>query len=83
MAGSNPSFHAPREKSHFPCLERYSTHCRTLQAYLNEAWSQHHTENMLILNLHVRLSGRRKHIHRYSHSLHASLAPLDALILMK
>jgi hypothetical protein len=37
VAGSNPSFHTTREKSHFPCLERYSAHCGTLQAHLNEA----------------------------------------------
>jgi len=39
---------------------------------------------MLILDLHVRLSYRRKHIHRYSHSLrHPLIGGLDALILMK
>ena len=68
MAGSNPSFHATREKSHFPCLERYSSHCGTLQAHLNEAGTQHHAENMFILHLHVRLSDGRKHIDGYSHS---------------
>src|SRR5215469_8358968 len=67
VAGPNPSFHAMWKKSHFACLERYSSHCGALQAYLNEAGPQHHTENMLILHLHARLSGRRMHIYSYSH----------------
>jgi hypothetical protein len=68
-AGSNPSFHTTREKTHFPCLKGYSSHCGPLQAHLNEAGPQHHAQNMIILNLHARLSDRRKHIHSYSHSL--------------
>ena len=64
MAGSYPSSHTAREKSHFPCLERYPSHCGTLQAHLDEAGTQHHTENMLIVHLHVRLSDRRKQFHR-------------------
>src|SRR6516225_406657 len=48
VTGSNPSFHTTREKSHFPRLERYTPHCGTLQAHLNEAGPQHHRENMLI-----------------------------------
>src|SRR5262249_455277 len=48
VAGSNPSFHTTREKSHFPCLEGYSSHCGTLQAHLNKAGPQHHAENMFI-----------------------------------
>src|SRR5262249_8512598 len=67
-AGPNPSFHTTREKTHFLCLERYSSHCGTLQAHLNEAGPQHYAENMLILHLHVRFPDRRNHIHRYSHS---------------
>jgi hypothetical protein len=69
VAGPNPSFHATWKKSHFACLEPYSSHCGTLQAHLNEAGPQHHTENMLILHLHARLSGRRMHIYSHSHSL--------------
>src|SRR5262249_26867138 len=69
VAGSNPSFHTTRKKSHFPCLEGYSSHCGTLQAHLNETGPQHHPENMLILHLHARVSDGRKHFHSYSHSL--------------
>src|SRR5262249_15812377 len=69
VAGSNPSFHTTRKKSHFPCLERYTLHRGTLQAYFNEAGPQHHTENMIVLHLYARLSDRRKYIHSYSHSL--------------
>src|SRR5215472_6751506 len=69
VAGSNPPFHTTREESHFSRLEGYSSHCGTLQAHLNEARPQYHRENMLILYLHVRLSGRRVHIYGYSHSL--------------
>jgi hypothetical protein len=83
VAGSNPSFHTAREESHFPFLERYSSHCRTLQAHLNETRPQHHPKNMFILHLHVRLSDRRKHIHRYSHSLRDSSCRLDAWTVMK
>jgi hypothetical protein len=72
VAGSDRSFHATRKKSHLPCLERHSSHCRTLQAYLNEAGPQHHAENMLILHLRLRVSDKRKHIHVYSHSLYDS-----------
>src|SRR6516225_823528 len=68
VTGSNPSFHTTREKSHFSRLERYTSHCGTLQAHFDEAGPQDHPENMLILDLHVRLSDRRKHIHHYSHS---------------
>src|SRR6516225_9130025 len=68
VTGSNPSFHTTREKSHFSRLERYSSHHATLQAHLDEAGPQHHPENVLVLDLHVRLSDRRKHIYRYSHS---------------
>ena len=69
VAASNPSFHSTREKSHIPCLECNSSHCGTLQADFNEAGPQHHTENMVILDLHGRLSGRSKHIYSYSHPL--------------
>jgi hypothetical protein len=68
VTGSNPSFRTTREKSHFSRLERYSSHCGTLQAHLDEAGPQHHPENMLVLDLHVRFFDRRKHIHRYFHS---------------
>src|SRR5262245_60700713 len=69
VAGPNPSFHATWKKSHFASLERYSSHCGALQAHLNEAGPQHHAENMLILHLHMRRSGRCMHIYSYSHSL--------------
>src|SRR5215471_20445545 len=80
VPGPNPSLHATWKKSHFACLERYSSHCGPLQAHLNEAGPQHHTENMLILYLHARLSGRRMHIYSYSHSLGHPPRRLDALI---
>src|SRR6516225_4139244 len=48
VTGSNPSFHTTRGKTHFSRLERYTSHCGTLQAHLNEAGPQHHRENMLI-----------------------------------
>src|SRR5215510_2563936 len=40
VAGSNPSLHMTREKSHFPFLERYSSHRGTLRAHINEAGPQ-------------------------------------------
>src|SRR5215468_1366341 len=72
LAGSNPSFHTTREKSHCARLECYSSHCGTLPANLNAARPQHHTENMLLLHLHMWVSDQRKHIHLYSHSLYDS-----------
>jgi hypothetical protein len=83
MAGSNPSLHTTREKSHFPRMERYSSHCGALQTNLNKARSQHHSENVIILHLHEWTSDRRKHIHCHSHSCVTSPRAFDALIVIK
>src|SRR5262249_28792162 len=83
VAGPNPSFHATWKKAHFASLERYSSRCGTLQADLNEAGPEHHAENMLILHLHMRRSGRCMHIYSYSHSLGHPPRRLDALIVSK
>jgi hypothetical protein len=56
VAASNPSFRMTRKKSYFTCLERYALHGRTPRPNLDGAVPQHHSENMLILHSHIRLS---------------------------
>jgi hypothetical protein len=56
VAGSNPSFRMTRKKSYVTYLERYAPHGRTPRPNLDGAVPQHHSENMLILHSHIRLS---------------------------
>jgi hypothetical protein len=60
-------------KSHFTGPERYALHRRPARPNLDGAVSQHHSENMLILHSHIRLTDRTVDIQHYFHSLLHSL----------
>src|SRR6516162_2758683 len=57
VACSNPSFRLTREESHFASLKCHSPHGGTPRPHLNSPVPQHHSENMFVLHLQVRLSG--------------------------